>query len=249
MEIIAGIMVLLVVASILQRVTGMGFALLLAPFLAVMVGPHSGVILTNALSFLAPLLMIAAVWKDIDWRRLAVIVPAALLVMPPFGWVMANTPQGPLYIVVGSIVILALAVTLWLNRIDVHADGKGLLVATGVGTGGGVVLAGVGAPAMTSYAVLARWNITSFAASLQPLWALTALTAFGVNYFYSGESLPSFPWWFWPLCVPVILVGMWAGGGVRKLVSESLVRKLVIGLALFGGLLSLITGIRDVAGL
>lgn len=242
------IIALVVVAAVLQRITGMGFAMMLAPFLVVMVGPHGGVILTNALSFLAPLLMIAAVWRDIDWRRLAVILPAALVCMPLFGWMMGTIAPGPLYIVVGLIVILALGTSLVLDRINIHVDGFGTKVAAGVGTGGGVVLAGVGAPAMTAYAVLSRWDVNGFAATLQPLWAVMACAGFATNYFFSGNELPDFPWWFWVACVPGILIGMTIGGQVRKVVSETLVRRAVIGLAFIGGLLSLVTGIGELSG-
>ncbi|WP_258935183.1 hypothetical protein [Nesterenkonia pannonica] len=71
----AAVVGLVVVASALQRVTGLGFAMVVSPFFVVMLGPHSGVMLTNILGGAMPLIMLAAVWRDIEWRRIAWIVP------------------------------------------------------------------------------------------------------------------------------------------------------------------------------
>lgn len=243
------IFALVVVAAGLQRLTGVGFAMMLAPFLVVVIGPHGGVMLTNLLSVVAPILMLPLVWREIDWRKLAIIVPAAVLVMPVFGWLAAVSPQGPLYIVVACLVILGLTASLIASRIDTVLDGSLTRTLTGVGVGGGVVLAGVGGPAITIYAVLSRWEVRSFAATMQPLWALMSVTGFLTKLTFSGNALPSFPWWFWAGCLAAILAGIWAGTGARLWVSDQLARRIVIMLAFVGAGLSLFMGIREVWGL
>lgn len=240
---------LVILAAALQRLTGLGFAMMMSPFLVVMIGPHGGVMLTNLLSFLAPALMLPAVWKDIDWRRLAVIGPAAVLVMPAFGWLADASPQGPLYIVVASLVILGLSMSLIISRINKTVDGFATRALTGLGAGGGVVLAGVGGPAMTVYVVLSRMDIRSFAATLQPLWILMAVGGFLTKLTFSGNEVPAFPWWFWAGSLVAILVGMRIGTMVRVWFSDAAARRLVLILAFIGAGLSLLTGIRETWGI
>ena len=221
------IIALVVLAAGLQRLTGIGFAMMLAPFLVVMIGPHGGVMLTNLLSIIAPTLMIPAVWKDIEWRKLAIIAPVAVLVMPFFGWLAATSPQGPLYMAVAVLVILGLSASLIVSRINTVIDSSTTRALTGVGVGAGVILAGVGGPAMTIYAVLSRWGIRSFAATMQPLWTLMAVTGFLTKLSFSGNEVPVFPWWFWVGCLAAILMGMWIATGVRIWVNDQLARRTV----------------------
>ncbi|GAA4916437.1 sulfite exporter TauE/SafE family protein [Nesterenkonia rhizosphaerae] len=234
---------MVVLATALQRVTGMGFAMMLAPFLVVMVGPHSGVMLANVLGGVAPLLMLPMVWRYIEWRRLLWIAPAAVAVMPLFGWIAAIMPQGPLYIVVASAVIIGLSISLLFSRSSSQIDGTGTRLLTGVGAGAGVVLAGVGGPAMTVYAVISRWGVVSFAATMQPLWVLLSVTGLLTKVTFSGSEFPQLPVWFWVGSLAAVIVGLFIGTKIRNRVSERLVRRVVIALAFLGAVLSLATGI------
>ncbi len=245
---IAAVFGLLVVAAALQRITGLGFAMMLAPFLVVMLGPHTGVMLTNMLALVAPLVMTFAVWRDIEWRRLWIIAPVAVLVMPLCGWIAANSPQGPLYIVVASLVLIGLSLSMVASRVNFRMDGPGTRVLTGIGAGGGTVLAGVGGPAMTMYAVVSGWNVRSFAATLQPFWVLVSIAGFLTKISFSGDEIPVFPWWFWAGCLVVILLGLWAGSLIGGRVRDASVRRLVVVLAFIGALLALVTGIRESFG-
>lgn len=243
------IVALVVLASTLQRLTGIGFAMMMAPFLVVMIGPHGGVMLTALLSIIAPSMMIPQVWKEIEWRRLAIIAPAAILVMPLFGWLADITPQGPLYIVVAVLVILGLSASLIVSRINAVLQSSTTQALTGLGVGAGVVLAGVGAPAITIYAVLSRWEIRSFAATMQPLWSLMAVGGFLTKLTFSGNELPTLQWWFWPASVVAILVGMRVAASARLWITDDSARRIVIVLAFLGAGLSLFTGVRETLGM
>lgn len=243
------IMGLVVLASTFQRLTGIGFAMMLAPFLVVMLGPHGGVMLTALLAVIGPSMMIPQVRREIEWPKLAIIAPAALVVMPFFGWLAATTPQGPLYIIVAVLVVLGLSASLVVSRIHAVAEGPGAQALTGLGVGGGVILAGVGAPAITIYAVLSRWEIRSFAATMQPLWALMSIGGFLTKLIFSGNELPSMPWWFWLGSLAAILVGMRIAAAARLWITDQAARRLVIILAYLGAGLSLFTGVRETLGL
>lgn len=245
---IAAVFGLVLVASVLQRITGLGFAMMLAPFLVVMLGPHTGVMLTNMLAVIAPLMMMFSVWRDIEWRRLLIIAPVAVLVMPLCGWIAATSPQGLLHIAVGCLVLIGLSLSLIASRVHFRMDGPGTRVLTGIGAGAGTVMAGVGGPAMTMYAVVSGWNVRSFAATLQPFWVFLSLAGFLTKISFSGDDIPVYPWWFWAGCVLIILLGLVAGTLISKRVRDDSVRRLVIVLALLGALLALFSGIRETFG-
>ncbi|GAA1808439.1 TSUP family transporter [Nesterenkonia flava] len=235
---------LVLLAAGLQRITGLGFAMVAAPFFVVMVGPHGGVMLTNVLATIAPLIMLPVVWKHIDWRRFFWLAPSALIVMPGAAWIAHLSPVGPLYIVVASLVILGLSTSLIVSRISSTVDGPVTKVLSGMGSGAGAVLAGVGGPAMAVYSVLSRWNVISFAATLQPLWILMSITAVASRWAFTGNQMPALPWWAWAASLVSIVLGIWIGGRVQRRVPHETVRKVVIGVAFVGALLSLATGIQ-----
>src|SRR5690625_6284387 len=74
---VIGILLLSFIATALQRITGLGFAMLSAPFAVVALGTHQGIMLITLLAVVASLLMLPSMWRDIDWSRVAWIgVPA-----------------------------------------------------------------------------------------------------------------------------------------------------------------------------
>lgn len=243
------ILSIVVLASGLQRLTGVGFAMMTAPFLVVMIGPHGGVMLTNLLTAVAPLLVIPLVWRDIEWSKLAILAPVGIVVMPLFGALAATATPGPLYIVVAVLVISGLTCSLLVRRINAGVDGPTTRALTGVGVGGGVVLAGVGGPAITIYAMLSRWEIRSFAATMQPLWVLMAIGGFITKLVLSGNEIPAMPWWFWVASLAAIVMGLWGATLMRSWIGDRLAHRTVIVLAFLGAGTSLLVGIRTTLGL
>ncbi len=244
-ELVLGLAILGLVAfaAVIQRITGLGFAMVTAPFLVVMLGPQDGVLLTNFLSIVAPILMLPSVWRQIEWRRALWICAAGMAVVPPFGWVAAHSPPGPLYIVVASLVLVGLSLSVVLSRARTISDSRTARVLAGVGAGAGTVTAGVGGPAMTVYSVLTRWNVIGFAATLQPVWIAMAASAMLTKWGFSEDGVPALPWWVWTGCAVMIVLGLWAGALLQKRIPHELVRRTVIGLAFLGALLALFTGI------
>ncbi|GAB3846814.1 sulfite exporter TauE/SafE family protein [Nesterenkonia populi] len=242
----AAIIGLVVLASALQRVTGLGFAMVVSPFFVVMLGPHAGVMLTNVLGGAMPLMMLAAVWKDIEWRKIAWIVPPAVLVTPLFAWIAEQSHVGVLYVVVASLVILGLSAGIIASWVGKHPhDGASARILAGAGAGAGTVLAGVGGPAMTIYAVLSRWDPRRMAATLQPLWVAISAGALISKLIFSGNHTPDLHWAVWLGCLLATLLGIWAGGRLSRRVAASAIRRLVIALAFLGAVMALVTGLSQ----
>lgn len=235
-------------AAVVQRITGLGFAMVIAPFLVVLLGPHDGVMLTNFLSLVAPILMLGFVWQHIQWMRALWISAVAAAAIPLAGWVAALSPPGPLYIVVASLVLVGLSLSVALSRATAVQDSRTARVLAGIGTGAGSVTAGVGGPAMTVYSVLTRWDVVTFAATLQPIWIVVASTSLATKWFFSEDGLPPLPWWVWLSCAVMIVAGLLVGTVLQKRIPHEIVRLTVIGLAFVGAVLALITGISTTMG-
>ena len=84
------------VGALAQRSTGMGFALLSAPFLVLVLGPLQGILVVNAASCVASALILVQVWRDIEWSRAAVLVPMGALGVIPGAVAVALLPEAPL---------------------------------------------------------------------------------------------------------------------------------------------------------
>ncbi|HEY4535535.1 MAG TPA: sulfite exporter TauE/SafE family protein [Enteractinococcus sp.] len=240
---IIGILLLSFIATALQRITGLGFAMLTAPFAVVALGTHQGIMLITALAIIASLCMLPGMWHDIDWSRVGGIgIPAALSVVPA-AWLGARIDGAIIYLLVGVLVIVGLSVALLMRGSGEPITHRGAQFLTGMGAGAGSVLAGIGGPAVTIFGVVSRWPVASFAASLQPIWILTASATLAGRSWFMGSTLPELTWWMWGVAAVGIAVGMWAGQRALGKVKDQVVFGIVIVLAMTGAVLSVITGI------
>ena len=240
-----GILLLSFVATALQRITGLGFAMLTAPFAVVALGTHEGIMLITALAVIASLFMLPGMWRDINWSRVAWIgIPATLSIVPA-AWLGAHIDGAIIYLLVGVLVIIGLSAALFIQGSSEPVTNRGAQLLTGIGAGAGSVLAGIGGPAMTIFGVLSRWPVASFAASLQPMWVMIASATLAGRSWFMGSTLPELTWWMWLFAIVGIAVGMWAGQRALGKVKDRVVFGIVIVLAMIGAVLSVVTGISQ----
>ena len=237
----AGALILMAVAVVTgaatQRVTGLGFALVASPFLVLIASPHQGVLLANLLSLLTNLVMLALLWRAVNLRRALSLAVPALLLVPVGAWVATAVPARLLYVGVGALVLIALAVTVVSRRIQL-APSTAATAAAGAASGFMNVTAGVGGPAITVYAIATRWEQTEFVATVQLYFALL-----NAGSLIAKGGLPA-------LSLPTILVGIAAlgvgaaiGHRLTSRLSPARARQAVLVLATFGGLATLVKGL------
>ncbi|MBM0224620.1 TSUP family transporter [Micromonospora sp. ATA51] len=135
----------------MQRATGLGFALVAAPFLVVILGPFSGVTLANLLSAVINLIVLCATARALR-RRLAVQMIAGVILALPLGvWVVRELP-GPVLLVgiglitAGSVAWVAVGQSMPFLR---HRGGA---MASGFASGFFNITAGTGGPPLAVYA-------------------------------------------------------------------------------------------------
>lgn len=227
-----------------QRITGMGFALFMAPFFALAFGPYEGVLLINIGGAFSSAVMLSRVWRDVDWYRfwllLGASIPGALI----GAIVVTRLNNSALQIMIGVLLIAGL-MTLQLakpspERFSVK---KGAIVA-GLASGFTNGTAGFGAPAIAIYGLLIRWEPRSFAATLQPLFVVISLSAFVIKTVMSG-SLPGLDWWIYPAMLLLIVIGQVTGERLSRFVRQDLARRMVIILCYSGAIAAVIDGVYE----
>lgn len=243
MNILVGIVAIALIATALQRLTGLGFAMLVAPFSAVMLNPDQGIMLTFVLSIISTILMYRGIRQDIDWRMLPWLVLPAVVAIPLASWVGMHLDRATTYLLIGTLVIIGLGISLILRRTTMTITGRGFQITSGFLAGAGTVLAGIGGPAMTIYGVLSRWPVVKFAATMQLFWAPVCFAALATRYFMHGSTLPALPWWGWLIAIIGIAAGIWIGQKMREWINDTVAFTIVISVAFVGAVLSIFTGI------
>lgn len=230
----------------LQRIAGLGMGLVVAPVLTLALGPAVGVSLSNAGAVATATFVLASLRKDIDWRAFARLAPLLVLGSISGAFVVLRMSAAWLEVLIGMVILLALASTLMASG-RIHVRGRLPAMAAGIASGFMNATAGVGAPAMTIYAVATRWKQTSFAATLQPVFLLinsTALVAKGTVGALPADT--GLAWWMWLVALAAIASGVVLGGYASRWVPTDAARNAAITIAAVGGLVTLGRGLSGV---
>ena len=238
-------LVLVLAGSAAQRMAGLGFALLVAPFMTLVLGAHEGVLLVNMLGVVSSLLILPRVWRSIDWSMFRWLGGFAVIGAVLGAWLGQRFSPAVMSVAVGGIVIIALGASLALRSARFSTAPRGPRAAAGFVSGLTNALAGVGGPAVSAYAVLTRWPQTAFAATLQPYFILVGSTSAASKLLLDPAGLPHAAWWFWGLVLVAVLGGIAAGERLLRVVSPTQVRRFVIALAFAGAGASLVHGAID----
>jgi len=228
--------------STLQRLTGMGFALVAAPALVLLLDPVEGVLVTNAGASLAALLLFVKLRGAVDWRRLTYLLPAALAGIAPGAWVALTVPAPVLDVVVGVAVIGGISASFVAARVG-EMRGRGPMIGLGFASGFMNVSAGVGGPALSVYGVASRWAQVSFAATLQPLFLAMGVVSLAAKWWGGGADVATQPWWLWAGVAAAVVLGVVVGSRLAPRVSAGQARTLVIVIAYVGGVATLVRGV------
>jgi uncharacterized protein len=237
------------VGALMQRTTGMGFAMVAGPFLVVLLDPVAGVVLVNACGVLSSLVVLSRTFREVRWKRVAVLAVGALLGTIPGALVTTMLPQDAVRIFIGALIIAALTVSLLGSRFAPPVRPSPTRSATaGFCSGFMSGSAGVGGPAMSVYAIMTRWDQRSFAATLQPYFVLTGLMAIIAKIAFDPSAVPMLPGAIWVAIVAALLLGQVAGEFLSRVLPVQTARVFMIVLAYFGGTVTVAFGLAGALG-
>ncbi|MDO5678557.1 MAG: TSUP family transporter [Propionibacteriaceae bacterium] len=218
-----------------QRLTGLGFALVSAPLLTLILGTMTGVTLMQVLGIVVSAVILPSVWRDVEWRVLPwLLVPAWVGIVPGL-LVVRSLPVAAMEVAIGVLVIVALVAVILSERARVFKGRRGA-VAAGFLSGFMNATASVGGPAMVLYKVSRRWAQAPFVATIQVFFiAMSMVTV-------TARGWPDLAPTGWAVSLAAIVVGMVAGHRLAKVVPERVARNLTVGVALMGAVVIVIKG-------
>ncbi|WP_425956508.1 sulfite exporter TauE/SafE family protein [Xylanimonas sp. McL0601] len=250
---LAVLLIAIVVGGALQRMTGLGFAMVAGPFVVLVLGPHQGVLLVNLMGATSALLILSRVLRDVDWRRFAAMAPASVCTTVPCAWLLRDVSSAALEVTVGVVVIVGMTTSLLAHRMRGerrlwHEGAQWPAAVAGSLSGAGSVAAGIGGPPLAAYSVLDRWDPKRFAATLQPFFVVNATGAAGAKLLLTDVTLPPLPWWAWLTLAAAVVVAIGVGDIASRHISRTVVRRVLVVLAYAGGLATMLRGLGLLPG-
>lgn len=231
-----------IVGAMAQRVSGMGFALVAAPVLVLLIGPFDGPLIVNICGAASASLVLTRVWRHVDWGQyLRLVVPALLAIVP--GSIVAVLLGGPiLQIGIGAILVIALTASLLVTRTDRRFARTPTAIGAGAASGFMSATAGISGPAVGIYGILTKWEHRPFAATLQPYFVTLGTAAFVSKIIADGGRLPDYDWWLWVVIVACTIVGLAIGDRLARHISATVARRVVIAISYLGGVAAIVDG-------
>ncbi|MEW2418195.1 sulfite exporter TauE/SafE family protein [Streptomyces sp. NPDC046866] len=229
-----------VVAASVQWLTGMGFALIAVPVLVLVIGPAQGVVLANCAAGVISTVGLAAGWRRVRIGAMVPLVIAAACTVPVGSWAAARLSEPVLLAGIGTLVTLAVALVIGGARIPALTGTRGAVTAGAVG-GFMNSAAGVGGPPYSLYALNARWPIHEFVPNAQFYGIAVNVFSVAVN------GVPRLSGPGWAVTVAALVTGALIGRALAPRVRDTGVRRLVLTLALAGGVSVLVKGVWEMA--
>lgn len=224
------------VAAIIQRVTGIGFVLvLLGPFV-VIYGGLEGVTIAVLLALVAALAALPLVWRDVAWRRIWWLIWPGLVTAPVGALVVSVLPSAALMLLVAALAFFALLAPR-LGFLAEALTGRSGAVAAGAAAGFMHVASGLSGPPLAAHAVGDRWPQRSFAASVQVMFAVFSLVSVALR------GLPAQPALDIGILVGATVAGIIAGTLLARWVPPAAARTAMIVIAWAGATVVLVRGI------
>jgi uncharacterized membrane protein YfcA len=227
---------LVFLGATVQRLSGMGFALVAAPGLIALQGPLPGVLLANCGSCAISALGLATVWRRLRPRVMVPLVVAAGCMVPAGTWAATRLSRPVLLTGIGAAVCVSVLVIGCGVRISALRGSPGAVVA-GVLSGFMNASAGVGGPTLSLYALNEGWTVAEFVPNA--LFYGVCVNALSVVL----KGPPQLSAGAWAMAGCALVGGLLAGRFLAARVPEPRARAFVLLLALVGGLVTLLRGL------
>lgn len=228
------------VAAVIQRITGLGFVLVLIGPIVLMYGGREGVTIGVLLALVAALTALPLVWREIDWHRSWWLIWPGLVTAPMGALVVRVLPDAALLLVVAALAFFALLAPR-MPLLSSALTGRSGAVAAGAAAGFMHVASGLSGPPLAAHAVGDRWPQRSFSASVQVIFAVFSL----VSVLLRG--LPAQPVTDMTALVVATALGIVAGSLLVRRVPPAAARTAMLTIAWIGAAVVLVRGLVALA--
>ena len=238
------ILLAVLIGSLSQRVTGMGFAMVSAPFLVLLMDPIAGVVLVNLCGIASSVLVLSRTHREVDWSLAWKLIVTAVVGTVPGALLALALPGHALEILIGALVVVSLTSSLVLTRFTRPVRlGVPAIATAGLAAGAMSSAAGVGGTALSTLALLTRWEQRSFAATIQPVFVAVSSSAVVSKLVFDHDAWPGLAGSTWVLILVALAAGQLLGEWLARIVSVSAARAGMLVLAFLGGFLTIARGL------
>jgi len=232
---LVGVGVVLFFGSLIQRVTGMGLALVASPFLVLLLGSVTGVQTLQVVGLGVCLASAITLWPDVNIRLAALLLVSSCIGLVPGTLIARSLPAGWLGILIGTVTLAALASTVLLRKSSLFVGARGTGVA-GALSGFMNVTAGVGGPPIVIYANSIDWDYREYLATVQLYFA-------GLNVLsLLARGVPDLATAGWGVVAGSSVAGLIIGNHLSATINESIAKKAVFAIACIGSLATVVQG-------
>lgn len=224
------------VAAVIQRITGLGFMLVLIGPFVLLYGGIEGVTVGVLLALVAAAIAVPLVWREVDWRRTGWLIWPGLVAAPAGLLFVRLLPEPALLLTIGALAVFAL-VAGRIPQLSRALTGRSGAVAAGAAAGFMNVASGLAGPPPAAHAVGDGWPQRSFSASVQVIFA-----AFGVIT-VALRGLPAEPLVDVALLAAATAVGIIAGSALARVIPPLVARRAMLVIAWSGAALVIVRGI------
>lgn len=224
------------VAAVIQRITGLGFMLVLIGPFVLLYGGIEGVTVGVLLALVAAAIAVPLVWREVDWRRTGWLIWPGLVAAPAGLLFVRLLPEPALLLTIGGLAVFAL-VAGRIPQLSRALTGRSGAVAAGAAAGFMNVASGLAGPPLAAHAVGDGWPQRSFSASVQVIFA-----AFGVIT-VALRGLPAEPPVDVTLLAAATAVGIVAGSALARVIPPLVARRAMLVIAWSGAALVIVRGI------
>ncbi len=224
------------VAAIIQRITGLGFVLVLMGPIVLLYGPVEGITIAVLLALVASLSAVPLVWRDVDWGRAWWLIWPGLLAAPFGALLVSVLPEPALLILIAAMAYFAL-VAGWIPVLAASLRGRVGAVVAGSAAGFMHAASGLSGPPLAAYAVGEEWEQRRFAASVQIIFLALSVVSVALR------GLPAAPVADVWLLVAATALGIVVGTLLIRFVPPRIARLAMLAIAWAGATVVLVRGI------
>lgn len=237
---LAGVCGAVLVATLVQQLSGFGFALLAVPLLSLIVGPKDAVAIAMAVGFASSGLMAVGLRDRTDVATLRRLLVGALVGLPVgvlgLRSLDASVLRVSLGLVVGAMVVILA------RGYRLRASGPRAIIGAGVASGLLNGSLGTGGPPVILVLQAAETEQHRFRATTTAFFAICDLYAIPLLV-GSGAVRPS-AWWYALGALPAVAVGTAIGGPLALRIDAVQFRRLVLALLAVTAAVLVAAGLR-----
>lgn len=233
-------------AGVVRGYSGFGFSLIAITALSLALPPAEIVPSIFMLEIAASLHMLPAIWRDIHWRAIGLLLLGCVIATPIGVQVLANLPAAPMRIALSAFVIVATAL-LWRGFALKTTPGPAATVATGAVSGLANGAFGIGGPPAILFFFSSPASVAIGRASIIAYFLGTDVI--GLAFLAEADLATRATLWRFLLFLPPLLLGVWLGARSFKHADPESFRRWVLRLLLLLAVLTATQGAVQLFGL